>query len=101
MTNKLPISDQQLRDFCRKHHIARLSFFGSVVRDDFSADSDVDVLVEFDPQHTPGWEIVDIEAEFSRLCDGRKVEFLNPKYLHPALRSPVLDSAEVQYARPG
>jgi predicted nucleotidyltransferase len=52
---------EQLADFCRRHHITRLAFFGSVLRDDFRPDSDVDVLAEFAPGHTPGLEIVDIE----------------------------------------
>jgi predicted nucleotidyltransferase len=94
----IPATEQQIAEFCRRHHIARLSFFGSVLRDDFGPESDVDVLVEFDPQHVPGWEIIDIEEEFSALCGGRKVEFVNPKYLHPRMRDPVLSAAELQYA---
>jgi predicted nucleotidyltransferase len=46
--------------FCRRQHIRRLSLFGSVLRDDFGPESSVDVLVEFEPGHTPGWEIVTI-----------------------------------------
>ena len=51
---KLTISAQQLEAFCRRHHIRKLALFGSVLRDDFGPDSDVDVLVEFEPGHVPG-----------------------------------------------
>jgi uncharacterized protein len=87
-----------LADFCRRHHITRLSVFGSALRDDFRPDSDVDVLVEFQPGHTPGWEIVDIEEELGRLLGGRRVDLVNPKYLNHRLRDAILNSAVVQYA---
>jgi predicted nucleotidyltransferase len=87
-----------LADFCRRHHIRRLSVFGSVLRDDFRPDSDVDVLVEFKPGHTPGWEIVDLEEELSGLFGGRRVDVVNPKFLNPRLRDAILNSARVQYA---
>ncbi len=60
--------------FCRRHHIRRLrrlAFFGSVLRDDFRDDSDVDVLVEFEPEHIPGLAFFEMEAELSALL-GRK-----------------------------
>ena len=60
--------------FCRRHHIKRLALFGSVLRDDFRPDSDVDVLVEFEPGHVPGLDFVTIEREFSGLLQGRRVE---------------------------
>ena len=83
--------------FCRKHHIRRLSFFGSVVRDDFGPDSDVDCLVEFTDGHHPGWDIMDLEEEFSQLVDGRVVQFVNPKYLNRHWKDEVLAQAELQY----
>ena len=64
----------ELSEFCRRHHIGRLWLFGSVLREDFGPDSDVDLLVEFEPEHIPGWEIVDIEEELSQLFGGRKVD---------------------------
>jgi uncharacterized protein len=88
----------QLADFCRRHHIRRLSVFGSVLRDDFRPESDVDVLVEFQPGHTPGWEVIDIEEELGSLFGGRRVDLVNPKYLNPRLRDRILASAVVQYA---
>ena len=94
----IQISRQELAAFCRKHHILKLSFFGSVLRDDFKPDSDVDVLVEFSPGRTPGLEIVDIEQELSRLLGARQVDIVNPKWLNRRLKKRVLASAEVQYA---
>lgn len=95
---RIQVSRQELAAFCRKHHIQKLSFFGSVLRDDFQPDSDVDVLVEFVPGRTPGLEIVDIEQELSRLLGARQVDIVNPKWLNRRLKKRVLASAEVQYA---
>jgi uncharacterized protein len=67
------MSSSSIRKFCQKHRIRRLSFFGSVVRDDFGPESDIDVLVEFDPGHTPGWDFFSMEAELSKIL-GRKVD---------------------------
>lgn len=72
--------------------------FGSALRDDFRSDSDIDLLVEFQPGHTPGWEIVDLEEELSGLFGGRKIDLVNPKYLNHRLRDTILNSAVVQYA---
>jgi hypothetical protein len=95
--SNLGVSREQIAGFCRRHHILRLSLFGSVLRDDFRPDSDVDVLVEFAPGHTPGWDIITIEDELSQLLGGRKVDMLNPRYLYHRLRDRILASAEVQY----
>ena len=94
---ELPLPTR-VADFCRQHHIRRLSVFGSALRQDFRPDSDVDLLVEFQPGHTPGWEIIDLEDELSNLFGGRRVDVVNPKYLNPRLRDQILDSAVVQYA---
>lgn len=94
----LPILDEELAAFCRRHHIRRLSFFGSVVRDDFGPDSDVDCLVEFEEAHHPGWHIIDLDDEFSRLVGGREVQFVNPKYLNHRLKDRILAEAQEQYA---
>ncbi len=97
MTN-LAISKEDVAAFCRKHHICRLAFFGSVVRDDFGPDSDVDCLVEFAAGHHPGWHIIDLEQEFSLLVGGRVVQFVNPKYLNRHLADRIFAEAEEQYA---
>ena len=83
--------------FCQRHHITRLALFGSVLRDDFSPDSDVDVLVEFQAGHVPGFNFISIEREFSRLLRGRRVDMVTPKFLHPRIRDQVLNSAEPLY----
>jgi predicted nucleotidyltransferase len=57
-----------VRAFCQRHGIARLAVFGSALRDDFGADSDVDVLVEFQPGHVPGLDFVSMERELSGCC---------------------------------
>ena len=89
----------QIADFCRRHHIRRLSFFGSVLRDDFRPDSDVDVLVEFEPGHTVGLiRLAAMELEISDLL-GRKVDLRTPAELSRYFRQAVLDTAVVQYAQ--
>ncbi len=97
-TSKLNVRQEEIAEFCRRRHIRRLSFFGSVLREDFGPESDVDVLIEFAPGHTPGFEIVDVEEELSALLGGRRVDIVNPKYLNPRLKDRVLAEAEVQYA---
>lgn len=88
---------ERLADFCRKHYIRRLAVFGSVLRDDFRPDSDVDVLVEFEDGHTPGWEFFDLEDELSSLL-GRRVDLNTPGFLSRSFRQHVLDEAQVLYA---
>lgn len=83
--------------FCRRHHITRLALFGSVLRNDFRPDSDVDVLVEFQVGHVPGLKFVSIEREFPGLLHGRRVDMVAPKFLNPRIRDQVLRSAEPLY----
>jgi predicted nucleotidyltransferase len=97
MTKHLTIPQEQIADFCRRHHIQRLSLFGSVLRDDFRPDSDIDVLVEFEPGHTPGFiRLAGMELELSALL-GRKADMRTPGELSRYFRQEVLDSAQVQY----
>lgn len=95
---KLAYDRQQLAELCRRHHIRRLSLFGSVLRDDFGPESDVDVLVEFEPGHTPGLAITDVEDELSTLFGGRRVDLVTERSLHRLIRDGVLASAVPQYA---
>jgi hypothetical protein len=97
MSSHLSLDRAKLAEFCRRHHIRLLALFGSVLREDFGPESDVDVLVEFEPGHAPGLEFMDMEAELSRLI-GRKVDLSTPGFLSPYLRDQVLREAEVQYA---
>jgi hypothetical protein len=97
MGTRIAFDRAGLAEFCRRRHIRKLSLFGSVLRDDFGPDSDVDVLVEFEPGHVPGLAFVDVEAELSELL-GRKVDLNTPGFLSPYIRDVVLSEAEVQYA---
>jgi predicted nucleotidyltransferase len=94
---KIDVSQDQIADFCQRHHIRRLAFFGSVLRDDFKPDSDVDVLVEFEAGHTPGLiTLAGMEIELSDLL-GRKADMRTPADLSSYFRQDVLDMAQVQY----
>jgi uncharacterized protein len=97
MSPSISIDREAVTAFCRRHHIKRLALFGSVLRDDFRPDSDVDVLVEFEPGHVPGLDFVTIEREFSGLLHGRRVDMVTPKFLNPRIRDQVLTSAEPVY----
>lgn len=88
---------QALEQFCRRNHIRRLSLFGSVLRGTDRPDSDVDLLVEFEPGKTPGWEIVSMEQELSDML-GRRVDLRTPADLSRYFRDDVLREAWVQYA---
>ena len=94
---KLTIPTHQLEVFCRRHHIRKLALFGSVLRDDFGPDSDVDVLVEFEPGHTPGFlHLAAMEQELADLL-GRRVDIRTPQDLSHYFRDDVLASAQTQY----
>ncbi len=97
----LSISRDKIADFCRRHHIRKLSLFGSVLRDDFGPNSDVDVLVEFEPGHVPGLiRLAGMEFELSEILGGRRVDMNTPKTLSRYFRSQVQSEAQVQYAQP-
>jgi predicted nucleotidyltransferase len=93
----IAIDRAAIKAFCERHHVARLALFGSVLRDDFDSDSDVDVLVEFLPNHVPGLNFVRIERELSGLLDGRRVDLVTPKFLKGRIRDRVLREAEPLY----
>ena len=97
MNPHVSIDRDAVSAFCRRHHITRLALFGSVLRDDFRPDSDVDVLVEFQAGHVPGLNFVSIEREFSGLLHGRRVDMVTPKFLNTRIREHVLNSAEPLY----
>ncbi len=82
--------------FCRRSHIRKLALFGSVLREDFSAASDIDVLVEFEPGHVPGLAFFRMEAELSDIF-GRRVDLHTPGSLSPLIRERALAGAELQY----
>ena len=98
MNQNAIVPKDKIGEFCRRHHIRKLALFGSVLRDDFGPDSDVDVLVDFEPGYLVGFGMIDMEDDLSRLFGGRKVDIVQEKYLNSRLRGRVLASAEVQYA---
>lgn len=98
ITPRVHVPREELAEFCRRHRIRKLAFFGSVLRDDFGPESDIDVLVEFEHNHVVGFGIIEIEEELSRMLGGRRVDLVREKYLNARLRERVLSSARVQYA---
>jgi predicted nucleotidyltransferase len=99
-TQQLPIviPKEELAHFCQRHHIRKLSLFGSVLRDDFTPESDIDFLVEFEPGKTPGFfKIVSMEMELSSLLEGRKIDLRTPEELSIYFRDRVMASSVVQY----
>ena len=100
MSCAVAIDREAIADFCRKHHIGTLSLFGSVLREDFRAESDIDVLVEFEPDHIPGFiRLYSIEEELSGLLGGRQVDMVTSKFLNTRIKSRVLAESEVQYVQ--
>ena len=95
------LPSEKIADFCRRHHIRKLSLFGSVLRDDFRPDSDLDVLVEFEEGKSPGLiRLAGMELELSEMLGGRKVDMNTPRCLSRYFRDRVRVEAEVQYAEP-
>jgi uncharacterized protein len=87
-----------IREFCRKHHIRKLSVFGSYLREDFGPNSDIDFLVEFEPEHIPGLiGFAGMEIELSEIL-GRKVDLRTAQDLSRYFRDEVVEQAEVQFA---
>jgi len=99
ITARISIPPERLADFCRQHHIQKLSFFGSVLRDDFTPDSDIDVLVEFEPGFIPGLDFFTIQNKLSALL-GRRVDLNTPGFLSPRFRDQVITEAKVLFATP-
>lgn len=94
---KVAIQPQKLAELCKRYHIRKLAFFGSALRDDFSPTSDVDILVEFEEGHTPGFAFIDIQDELSALLGGREVDLVTPKFLNHRIKDRVLKEAQVAY----
>ncbi len=95
---KLPQSF--LKEFCQRHRVLSLALFGSVLRDDFSPQSDVDVLVQFEPDAGVGlFELFDMEDELSKYFDGHKVEINTPNSLSRFFRDEIMKDAEVLYVK--
>lgn len=105
MNERLEIPTNEVAEFCQRNHIRRLALFGSVLRDDFTPESDVDVLVEFDPSVRSGYfAMAGLEIELGEIL-GRKADLLifkgvesNPNWL---LREEILGTAEAVYEQAG
>jgi hypothetical protein len=93
---KIEIPDEKIRDFCERHHVSRFALFGSVLRPDFAPGSDIDVLVEFKPNHVPGLDFSAMEEELTKIF-GRKVDLQTPRFLSRYIRDQVMADAEVHY----
>ena len=89
---RIPYDKERIAEFCRRNHIRKLSFFGSVIRDDFSPESDIDVLVEFEPGKTPGLRFFGLERELSEML-GRKVDLNTYGFLSKYFRDEVIREA--------
>jgi predicted nucleotidyltransferase len=91
-----PKQREEVEEFCRRNGIRRLALFGSVLRQDFTSDSDIDVLVEFEKGKSVGLRFFEMERELSEIL-GRKVDLNTPGFLSPYFREEVLRNAEVLY----
>jgi predicted nucleotidyltransferase len=96
---RIEIPRDRVAEFCRRHHIRKLALFGSVLRDDFRPSSDVDVLVEFEPNFVPGLDFFRLESELSKIL-GRNVDLNTPAFLSKYFRDRTLAEAEVEYVAP-
>jgi predicted nucleotidyltransferase len=98
-TANVTVPTDRIAALCKKHHIARLFLFGSVIHDDFSPDSDVDVLVEFEPGMTPGLRFFTIQDDLTQLF-GRRVDLNTPESLSSYFRDKVEAEAVPLYVQP-
>jgi uncharacterized protein len=96
ISDTLSLRTEVITDFCRRHHIRKLSLFGSVLGDRFRPDSDIDVLVEFEPGHTPGFAFFAMQDELSAIF-GRQVELHTPGFLSRYFRDTVTAEAQTLY----
>ena len=100
MNAAISIPKEKIAAFCRDRHIRRLAIFGSALRPDFHSESDIDVLIECEPDHIPGlFGIARMERDLSALLGGRKVDLRTLEDLSRYFRQSVLEEAEVQYAQ--
>jgi len=96
---RIDVPHDRLAKFCQRHHIRRLAFFGSVLRRDFNPKSDIDILVEFEPDYHVGFiKLAGMEIELSELL-GRKVDLRTPGDLSRYFRQDVVENAEVAYVQ--
>jgi len=100
MNISVEIPKDKIRDFCVRNHINSLSFFGSIQRDDFAPESDIDILVEFEQGFTPGYfKLLEMEEKLSSLFNGRKIDLRTPEDLSRYFREEVKQKSEVCYVK--
>lgn len=97
LDQNISIPEESVRDFCQRHKIKNLAFFGSILGSSFKPESDVDVLVEFEPGYVPGFEFFSMQEELTEII-GRPVELHTPNFLSPHFRENVIREAKVLYA---
>ncbi len=100
MPLQIAVDQSRIVDFCRRHHIRRLAFFGSVLRADFRQDSDVDVLVEYEPRASVSLLDMAEQQEALSTLLGRRADLRTPRDLSRYFREEVVAGAEVQYVAP-
>ena len=99
LASNIDIPHDALADFCQRNHIRKLSFFGSVLREDFGSESDVDILIEFELEAQSGlFELVVMRDELSLLLR-RNVDLLTSGFLSKHFRQQVLDTAQLEYEK--
>ncbi len=100
MKDKLDISTDRLAEFCEQNHVKKLAIFGSAIRDDFGPKSDVDILVDFLPNHTPGFfGLIEMEEKLSDIFGQRQIDLRTPQDLSRHFRDKVVAAAEVKYVQ--
>ena len=99
MPARIDIPREEIAEVCRRYRVHRLALFGSVIRDDFTPESDVDVLVQFEPGYAAGFEFFRMRRELIALL-GREVDMHTAASLSPYFRQEVLDEAEEIYVAP-
>ena len=98
MSPKITLDHEMVAEFCRRNHIRGLSLFGSVLREDFTPESDIDVLVEFEKGHVPGFfRLAEMEDELSAILEGRRADIRTSEDLSRYFRKDVIENALVQY----
>lgn len=102
MSIHVELPKDRIAEFCRRRRIAKLSLFGSVLRDDFGPDSGIDVLVEFEAGRIPTYfDLFDMERELSALLGGRRIDMRRPQGLASEWKDEVLAQATTVYVAPG
>jgi len=99
MSIQIQIETEKIKKFCQSNGIRNLSIFGSALRDDFHAESDVDILVEFQPHCTPDlFKLIRLENELSSIFGGKKMDLITEKFLNRHIQNQVLEQQETLYA---